>query len=78
MYLRFFAVLLLLFPFALAASGQNAPVDTSSQRGYMIGPGDEITGKVLGESQFDFVATVDENGKIEVQFFETPIVVKCM
>ncbi|MEO8042926.1 MAG: SLBB domain-containing protein, partial [Acidobacteriota bacterium] len=40
--------------------------------------GDEITGKVLGEPQFDFVSTVDENGKIEVPFFETPIVAKCL
>ncbi len=43
----------------------------------MIGPGDEITGKVLGEPQFDFVATVDEDGKIEVPFFDKPVVAKC-
>jgi polysaccharide export outer membrane protein len=78
MYLRFFAVLFLVLPFVVAASGQNVAVDTTSQRGYLIGPGDEITGKVLGEPQFDFIATVDENGKIEVPFFETPIVAKCL
>jgi polysaccharide export outer membrane protein len=77
MYLRFFVVFVLFVSFAVVASGQNPPVDTSSQRGYLIGPGDEITGKVLGESQFDFVATVDENGKIEVPFFDAPIVAKC-
>lgn len=43
----------------------------------MIGPGDEITGKVLGEPQFDFVATVDEDGKIEVPFFDQPVSAKC-
>ena len=43
----------------------------------MIGPGDEITGKVLGEPQFDFVATVDEDGKIEVPFFDKPVMAKC-
>jgi polysaccharide export outer membrane protein len=45
--------------------------------GYLIGPGDVITGKVLGEEQFDFVATVDEDGKIEVPFFDQPVSAKC-
>lgn len=46
-------------------------------RGYLIGPGDEITGKILGEPQFDFVATVDEDGRIEVPFFDKPVQAKC-
>ena len=53
------------------------PADVPVQKGYMVGPGDEITGKVLGEPQFDFVATVDEDGKIEVPFFDKPVVAKC-
>ncbi len=59
-------------------SGQGLPTDVDPLKGYRIGPGDEITGKVLGEAQFDFVATVDENGTIEVPFVETPIVAKCL
>ena len=56
----------------------QVPVNVSSdQKGYMIGPGDEITGKVLGEPQYDFVATVDEDGKIEVPFFDKPVMAKC-
>lgn len=51
--------------------------DAQAQRGYLVGPGDEITGKVLGETQFDFVATVDEDGKIEVPFFDKPVMAKC-
>lgn len=78
MYLRFLAVLVLAFPFAAGASGQSVPADPGTQKGYMIGPGDEITGKVLGEPQFDFIATVDENGKIEVPFFDAPILAKCL
>lgn len=78
MYLR----ILLAFMFALAsvsiAAGQTLPVEAEPQRGYLIGPGDEIAGKVLGEPQFDFLATVDENGKIEVPFFEKPIMAKCL
>ena len=58
-------------------SAQDAPVGTVVQKGYMISPGDEITGKVLGETQFDFVATVDENGRIEVPFSNEPVVAKC-
>lgn len=54
------------------ASGEKS-VDT----GYLIGPGDEITAKVLGEPQFDFVATVDEDGKIEVPFTDQLIVAQC-
>ena len=38
--------------------------------GYLIGPGDVITGRVLGESQFDFTATIGEDGKFQVPFFE--------
>lgn len=64
-----------------AIAAQTVPVPVSSPtadpQGYMIGPGDEITGKVLGEEQFDFVATVDANGKIEVPFFDQPIVAQC-
>lgn len=47
------------------------------QRGYLVGAGDEITGKVLGEPQFDFVATIDEDGKFQVPFFDQPIQAKC-
>ncbi|HUR99697.1 MAG TPA: polysaccharide biosynthesis/export family protein [Pyrinomonadaceae bacterium] len=78
MYLRFLTVLVLAFPFAIAASGQSFPTNAVPQGGYLIGPGDEVTVKVLGESQFDFVSTVDENGKIEVPFVEAPIGAKCL
>src|SRR5512140_1239869 len=58
-------------------SAQTLPVDVQVQKGYLVGPGDEITGKVLGEPQFDFVATVDEDGKSEVPFFDKPVIAKC-
>lgn len=60
-----------------SAFGQAPPVNAQVQRGYLVGPGDEITGKVLGEPQFDFVTTVDEDGKIEVPFFDKPVMAKC-
>ncbi len=71
---------LLFFVFALCFSqiafGQQVTT-TPEKRGYLIGPGDVITTKVLGEPQFDFVATVDEDGKIQVPFFEQGVTAKC-
>ncbi len=55
----------------------NVPAVMEPSRGYMIGPGDDISVKVLGEDQYNFTATVNEDGKIEVPFFETPIVAVC-
>jgi polysaccharide biosynthesis/export protein len=78
MYLRILLVFVAVLGTAALSLGQALPIDAVPQKGYLIGPGDEITGKVLGESQFDFVASVDENGKIEVPFFETPITAKCL
>jgi len=57
--------------------GQEVPVTPEAQRGYLVGPGDEITAKVLGEPQFDFVAMIDEDGKFQVPFFDKPIQAKC-
>lgn len=64
------------FSFQMAA-GQTIPVSADIQKGYMVGPGDEITGKVLGEPQFDFIVTVDENGQFEIPFSDKPVIAKC-
>lgn len=52
-------------------------VNVSNSRGYLLGPGDSIAVKVLGESQFDFEAALDENGSIEVPFFDKPFSAMC-
>ncbi len=78
MIFRLFFVGLITFLTAALAFGQTVPVSDDSQKGYLVGPGDEITGKVLGEEQFDFVSTIDENGNIEIPFFDKPLNVKCM
>jgi polysaccharide export outer membrane protein len=57
--------------------GQTAVSPSDTQKGYLLGPGDEITVKVLGEPQFDFIATLDMDGRIEVPFVEKPIMAKC-
>ncbi|HBE82207.1 MAG TPA: hypothetical protein DDW24_05420 [Blastocatellia bacterium] len=61
----------------ISLQGQSPQSVDETPRGYLIGPGDEITGKILGEPQFDFVATVDEDGRIEVPFFDKPVDAKC-
>ena len=88
MYSKIFFLFAVSAAFALNGAAQTVAADatpklpgaieTDSQRGYLVGPGDEITGKVLGEPQFDFVATVDSNGKIEVPFFDQPVNAQCL
>ncbi len=62
---------------AALSSLSQSPIDPETIQGYLIGPGDEITAKVLGEPQFDFVATVDQDGRIEVPFFEEQVYAQC-
>jgi polysaccharide export outer membrane protein len=87
MYSKVLFLFALAFGVAANGTGQTVAADATpklpgaievnTQRGYLVGPGDEITGKVLGEPQFDFVATVDFNGMIEVPFFDKPIPAQC-
>ena len=78
MYLRILTAVLFAFGLSAAVFGQVIPNESETRKGYLIGPGDEVTGKVLGEPQFDFVTSVDENGKIEVPFFDKPINAQCL
>ena len=71
--------LLLCLLVAFAAVGIVSGQETTPQKGYLISPGDEITGKVLGEPQYDFVSTVNENGMIYVPFSpeNKPVIAQC-
>ena len=60
-----------------APAQDPALVQTEDERGYLIGPGDKIEGKVLGEPDFNFEATIDEDGKFQVPFFEKGIMATC-
>lgn len=77
MSLRSISVFTIILCAAIGAAGQAVPVNPEIQRGYLLGPGDEITVKVLGEEQFNFVTTIDEDGRIQVPFFKDPIDAKC-
>ncbi|NNE64961.1 MAG: hypothetical protein HKN33_00220 [Pyrinomonadaceae bacterium] len=52
-------------------------VVAEEDRGYLVLPGDKIEGKVLGESDFNFVVVVDENGRFTLPFVESEINAKC-
>jgi polysaccharide biosynthesis/export protein len=84
--MKFRALLSLLFTFIIvsgAAAQTAAPspgpmIGTEGvARGYLLGPGDEITGRVLGEEEFNFTAYVNADGNIMVPFFNKPIVAMC-
>lgn len=52
-------------------------VSQTAPKGYLVGPGDVIEGKVMGENEYNFTATVDEDGNFEVPFFDKPISASC-
>jgi len=61
-----------------AAAAQIVPTPPLQGGTYLIGPGDEIAVKVLGEPQFDFTAAIDDEGMIQVPFFENRLNAKCL
>jgi polysaccharide biosynthesis/export protein len=64
----------------------GAPLNTDAStsgsigpgKGYFLGPGDQVTVTVSGEHDYDFTATVDEDGKIEVPFADKPVIARCL
>src|SRR5580765_7675122 len=77
MKLNFLFAIIISFLLYCAVPAQTMPVAAEPSKGYMLWPGDEITGKVLGEPEFDFVATVNEQGKIELPFSDKAVVARC-
>lgn len=80
MTMRTSLLLFLITVFALTYSShaQTASAQPAAQQGYLIGPGDVISIKALGEPSFDVDAlTVDEDGKILIPYVETPLIAKC-
>ncbi|MCW5961761.1 MAG: SLBB domain-containing protein [Pyrinomonadaceae bacterium] len=70
-------IFLLTLTLILLVQVKTAQVAPDAERGYLVGPGDVLTVKVLGEPQFDTVARIDEDGKFQVPFFEDRIYAKC-
>ncbi len=73
------AIALFLFAVTLAFS-QTAFAQENSidgQRGYLVGPGDVITIRVLNEAEFSLDLAVDEDGKIQLPYSE-PMTAQCL
>ncbi|MEZ5428674.1 MAG: polysaccharide biosynthesis/export family protein [Pyrinomonadaceae bacterium] len=75
------AVLLFILSFGLfqAAFGQEivSVKDAENERGYLIGPGDKLSIKVLGEPDFNSEPRIDEDGKFQVPYFNDTVYAKC-
>ena len=71
MKVKVFVLFTLVSLLTQAAFAQVTSVSADTQRGYLIGPGDVVNIKVLGEPEFSVDAvTVDEDGKIQVPYSE--------
>lgn len=69
--------ILLIFAIAVCLAQTAFAQQPETPRGYLVGPGDVIEGKVLGENDFNFTATIDEDGNFEVPFFDKPVPAVC-
>lgn len=70
-----FIFLILALCLTSTSFGQEA---ADVQKGYLVGPGDVLTIKVLSEKDFDLDAvTVDEDGQFTIPYVDQPIVAKC-
>lgn len=78
MFLRITHVFAVLACFAAASLGQGIVPVSDTGRGYLIGPGDILTIKALGEPSFDVdKISVDELGRLHVPYVETPLTASC-
>lgn len=78
MKLKVLFLFALVFCLSQVSFAQENIVTPEGVRGYMVGPGDVVAIKVLGEKDFDVdEVTIDEDGKIQIPFFEQGILAKC-
>ncbi len=76
--LYIFALVILVFSLAEIGAQEVITTATNTQaQNYLVGPGDKIEGKILGEKQFDFSTYVDQTGNFYVPFDENPIFANC-
>lgn len=68
---------ILLFGLLQTAFSQDVIVKPDDGRAYLIGPGDRVVGKVLGEEEFNFDAVVDDDGRLQIPFADEGLMAKC-
>lgn len=78
MYLRFLLILAVSLCLGQIAFAQVVPAEVDTQKGYLIGPGDVISIKAIGEPSFEVEAlTVDEDGIIQIPYSAVPLIAQC-
>lgn len=78
MFLRISYVFAVIACFAASSFGQGIVPVADRGRGYLIGPGDVLTIKALGEPSFDVEKiSVDELGRLHVPYVEAPLTASC-
>jgi polysaccharide export outer membrane protein len=77
MHFRYLFAIFSILAFGIIAGAQEPQIDPSRAGGALLGPGDEITGRVVGESEYDFVAFINDDGYLEVPFSKEPVLAKC-
>jgi len=61
-----------------ASMAAQTPVSSAPPKGYLIGPGDVLTVKALGEKDFEAEGiTVDEDGKVVLPWINDPVSAQC-
>lgn len=74
---RFFVFSALVVSIAATVSSQTASSNAAGSA-YLIGPGDVITIKTLGEPTFDVdTLTVDEMGGVQIPYLDKPLIAQC-
>ena len=78
MFLRITAVIIALAGLTAVSSAQGIVPVADTSRGYLIGPGDVLTIKALGEPTFEVdKISVDELGRLRVPYVKSPLVASC-
>lgn len=77
MNLKIISVFIIIFGLLQTAFSQEISVSPEDSRAYLIGPGDKVVGKVMGEPDFSFEAIVDDDGKIQIPYSDEGIIAKC-
>lgn len=78
MFYRITTVAAVVFCTVAAAFAQGIVTVSDTNRGYLVGPGDVLTIKALGEPAFDIEKiNVDEEGKLYIPYVDTPVIAKC-
>jgi polysaccharide export outer membrane protein len=61
----------------VGSSASGSALDAMGVKKYLLGPGDVLDLRVFNEPQFNGQLVVDDEGRVEVPFVDTPILAQC-